>query len=159
VPYDGDMSISGNKQFVVRARAIIVYNDRLLVVRHAHNPSYAALPGGHLEFGESPHVALVREIEEELGVTPILGRLLYVNTFTIDVDGGSTQPVEFFFVVENPADFLSLREQHDRSHAHELAAVEWIAQNDKEVVLRPRALLQDFVDGKLFSDGVRFIES
>lgn len=69
-------------KFVIRSRAIIVHEGKLLVVRHAHNPSYAALPGGHLEPGEGPQATLIREIEEELGVTPTLGRLLYVNTFS-----------------------------------------------------------------------------
>ena len=34
------------------------------------------LPGGHVEFGESAKDALVREIDEELGITCTVGKFL-----------------------------------------------------------------------------------
>ena len=141
-------------QFIVRARAIILDAGELLVVRHAHNPSYAALPGGHLDFGESPRACIERELYEELGVHPTIGRLLYVNTFTIEQDGVPTQPVEFFFEVTNTSDFRTLGD--DRSHAHELAGVEWVAVGDPVTIL-PAQIAIDHVAGLLLSDEPRFI--
>lgn len=40
---------------------------------------YWDLPGGGVEEGESPRAAVEREVKEELGFTPIVGRLLVVD--------------------------------------------------------------------------------
>ncbi len=140
------------KKFVIRCREIIFDGSKLLVVRHAHDTSFAALPGGHLEWGEDVHTCLKREIVEELGVEPEIGRLLYINTF---LDGENIQPMEFFFEVKNYSDYKDVSKL-ERSHAHELASIEWLSPKDK-VRLMPKALAQDFKEGKLLSDEIRYI--
>ena len=40
---------------------------------------YGDIPGGYVETGESPLQAASREVQEELGITPTLGRLLAVD--------------------------------------------------------------------------------
>jgi 8-oxo-dGTP pyrophosphatase MutT (NUDIX family) len=40
---------------------------------------YLEIPGGYVERGESPSQAAVREVKEELGITPPVGRLLAVD--------------------------------------------------------------------------------
>ncbi len=51
--------------------AAIFHNDRLLLVRRARKPALGVwtLPGGRVEFGESLHQALNREVQEETGLT------------------------------------------------------------------------------------------
>ena len=139
-------------KIVVRTRAIIMHEGKLLAVRHAHDPSFCALPGGHLERGEDIKESLKREILEELGVEPTLGRLLYVNNF---MDGDIRQAVEFFFEVTNGEDFLHT-EHLAKSHAHEIAEVIWLTPGD-EVRLLPSQLAEDFKSGKLSSEEPRFI--
>ena len=39
------------QKFIIRSRAVIIHEGKLLVVRHAHDTSFAALPGGHFEWG------------------------------------------------------------------------------------------------------------
>ena len=145
------------KTFAIRVRAIIIHRDKLLVVRHAHNPTYAALPGGHLDFGEDPHECLSRELVEELGVLPVIGRLLYVNTFTTERNGEKVQPLELFFLIENGADYTTLAKE-GRSHAHELAEVAWVGKSD-EIPLLPTQLASDLAEGNLVAEGVRFIKN
>lgn len=53
-------------------------NDRVLVVRPSYKPGWD-IPGGHIEPGESPRQACVREVHEELGIRPPIGTLLVVD--------------------------------------------------------------------------------
>lgn len=53
----------------VIARAIIIDDGHLLVTLPLPSANYTYLPGGHVEFGEPAAIALLRELEEELGVT------------------------------------------------------------------------------------------
>jgi 8-oxo-dGTP diphosphatase len=56
------------------AAAVIVYDSKILLGKRAPGqllyPDVWDLPGGHLEAGESPDQALIRELEEELGIVP-----------------------------------------------------------------------------------------
>ncbi|MDO8493706.1 MAG: NUDIX domain-containing protein [bacterium] len=141
-----------NKKFVIRCRAIIIHDGKLLVVKHPHNTSFAALPGGHLEWGEDVIECMSREIEEELGVKPEIGRLLYINTFA---DGENSQPMEFFFEVKNGKDYVD-SEKLVRSHAHEIAEIIWASPTDNIKIL-PQQLGQDFKESRVLSDTVRYI--
>lgn len=51
--------------FSVGTVLVVQRGDRLLVLRQRHHTGWT-LPGGLLERGETPHQALVRELEEEL---------------------------------------------------------------------------------------------
>lgn len=59
----------------VLARGVLVHSDQILLCRSL-TQRHAYLPGGHVEFGESIRDALVREIEEEIGVTVETGEFL-----------------------------------------------------------------------------------
>ena len=144
--------MNAEKKFVIRCRGIILHENKLLLVRHPHDTSFAALPGGHLEWGEDVKACMQREIVEELGVEPKIGRLLYVNTFE---DKDNTQSVEFFFEITNGSDYVDC-ESRARSHAHELAELKWTSP-DEDVRILPKQLEDDFKKGNLISDQVRFL--
>ena len=50
--------------------AAIFRDDRVLLVRRARSPGkgFYSLPGGRVEFGESLHAALYREVDEETAI-------------------------------------------------------------------------------------------
>lgn len=50
--------------------AVIFRGGRILLVRRARSPGkgFYSLPGGRVEFGESLHTALHREVDEETGL-------------------------------------------------------------------------------------------
>ena len=142
-----------DKKIIIKVRAIILYEGKLLAVRHPHDTSFAALPGGHLEWGEDIKECLSREIIEELGVKPEIGRLLYINNFT-QTDG--KQYIEFFFEIKNGKDYLNT-EKLARSHAHEIAEIVWVSPTDSIKIL-PKSFGEDFRAGKMISNEVRYID-
>lgn len=137
----------------VRSRAIIIHEGELLIVKHRPESEHYVLPGGHLDPGEDPKECVEREVLEELGTQPEIGRLLYMYTFT-DKDGA--QSIEFFFEVQNGADYREVA-GGSGTHAHEIAEVRWVGK-DEEVTLLPPEFLREFREGKVFGEGVRFMK-
>ena len=63
--------MSDHKILLVVACALIDVDRRVLIAQRPEGKSLAGLwefPGGKLEPGESPEAALIRELEEELGI-------------------------------------------------------------------------------------------
>ena len=140
------------KKIIIKVRSIILHGGKLLAVRHPHDTSFAALPGGHLEWGEDIKECLSREMVEELGVKPEIGKLLYLNNFT-QTDG--KQYIEFFFEIKNGMDYLNT-EKLARSHAHEIAEIVWVSPTD-DIRILPKSFGDDFKNGDILSDQVRYI--
>jgi 8-oxo-dGTP diphosphatase len=64
------------------AKALIRRGDSVLLARlsaHAVETGRWTLPGGGVDHGESPETALVREVDEEAGVTVVVGALVGVH--------------------------------------------------------------------------------
>lgn len=138
-----------NKKILIKVRGIILHEGKLLIVKHL-GTGYMALPGGHLEYGEDVITCLKRELVEELGVLPEIGRLLYINTF-ID----KNEYIEFFFEVKNGEDYLNIDELK-KTHAHELTEILWVSPNN-DIDILPKQFNDDFKKNKIFEGEVKFI--
>jgi len=97
----------------------LLARDGLLLLGHrsptlAYYPGVWDLIGGHLESGESPEDALIREVREETGATPTRFRLLEVAS---EPDPESNGPGEFhiFLVAEwSGQEPRPVGDEHDR---------------------------------------------
>ena len=75
-------------RFNYRACAVIVHNERLLVMKDNRSP-YFYLPGGRVLLHETAESAVLREVREELGVEGTIIRPLWMvqSFFVEDVTG------------------------------------------------------------------------
>lgn len=70
--------ICGNSKFKYRVCAVIISDGRILAMHDEISPYYY-LPGGKVRLGETAEQAVVREVEEELLITPKIVRPLWLN--------------------------------------------------------------------------------
>ncbi|MBP7006465.1 MAG: NUDIX domain-containing protein [Candidatus Pacebacteria bacterium] len=139
-----------NKNIILKVRGVIIHDSKLLIVKHI-GTDFMALPGGHLKFREDIISCLKRELIDELGVIPEIGRLLYINTFMEK----SNEYIEFFFEVKNGKDYLNI-DGLERTHARELTEILWVhPSNDIEIL--PKKFNVDFKNNKIFNGEIKFI--
>lgn len=89
------------------ARGVCIRDGKVLLCR-AKGGKTMYLPGGHIEFGETGAVALVREIREELGVDSTCGEFLGVVENSFLQHGRPHAEINLVYKLEIP----SLRTPH-----------------------------------------------
>lgn len=114
----------------ISVRGIAVLDGKLLCVRLksyrssiAKSSPFWCLPGGGLDMGEALLDGIHREMIEETGVTPKVGRLLYVQQFMHD----RRDFLEFFFHIENAKDYAKIdlsQTTHGETEIEEIAFVD-----------------------------------
>jgi 8-oxo-dGTP diphosphatase len=57
-----------NALYRVAVRALIVSDNKILIVKEVDGDDWWAIPGGGVDYGESLKACLLREIKEEIGV-------------------------------------------------------------------------------------------
>jgi 8-oxo-dGTP pyrophosphatase MutT (NUDIX family) len=69
----------------ITASGIVVTKNRLLMIRHPGLGKWLQ-PGGHVENGETPLQAAIREVEEETGMPSRLHPWHHLRQFPVDID-------------------------------------------------------------------------
>jgi 8-oxo-dGTP diphosphatase len=89
----------------VRAYGVLIDDGRIVLVRSSnprHDPPLWWLPGGGIDFGESPESTLLREFREETGLVVRRPELLVVTSDTRRRDNGDQiHTVRISYTVEH----------------------------------------------------------
>ncbi|MEK8032745.1 NUDIX hydrolase [Ideonella sp. DXS29W] len=116
------------QRFQVRAAAIVIHDDHLLVHR-APGDEYWALPGGRVEVGEDAASTVVREMKEELGEDVACGPLWHVAENFFDLGGERFHEIGFYFRAALPAAsrYLDKTRSHGGVEGHLGLEFRWLA--------------------------------
>lgn len=119
---------SGNDKFNYRVCAMIISDGKILAMHDDRSPYYY-LPGGRVAMGETAETAVVREIQEELGVTPEVVRPLWLNQafFTEDVDNLNYHELCIYFLMDiSKTDLLDRGNPFTSVEGHRTHTFEWL---------------------------------
>ncbi len=119
----------------IAVRGIVLHDNMLLCVKLKAYDGRAArsfwcTPGGGMDSGESLESALDREMREETGISPVIGKLLYIQQFSFE----GVEQFEFFFHVKNIEDYVEL-DLSNASHAEiEISSIEFIDPSSSNIM-------------------------
>jgi len=119
----------------INVRGIIFKNGTLLAQQltpsfEGDKRNYWCTPGGGLEEKESLKQGLTREIIEETGVTPQIGKLLFIQQFY----DGKREKMEFFFHITNSDDFDNIDLAKTSHGLIEVEKTEFIDPTNHEIL-------------------------
>ena len=111
---------------LVGVGAVIIENDRVVLVKRLHPPMQAewSIPGGVLELGETVREAAIREAHEETGLIVETAELLGVYDRILR---SPEQRVQYHYVL---IDFLCRRVAGNLAAASDAAEVRWFTREE-----------------------------
>lgn len=118
---------------------VIEKDGKILLAKRNHEPfkDYWCIPGGHIEFGEDPENAVIREVKEEVGLDIKPRFLGYVNEYYGDLDWHAVALM-----------FYSKAEGEIQQNKEEIKEIKWF---DKEEILKMdlafehKKVIKDFI--------------
>lgn len=118
----------GNEKFNYRVCAMIISDGKILAMHDERSP-YFYLPGGRVGMREAAEDAVIREVQEELGVTAKILRPLWLNQafFTEDVDGLNYHELCIYYLMDiSETDLLSRGDSFTTKEGNRIHTFEWL---------------------------------
>ena len=118
----------GNKKFNYRVCAMIIVDNRILAMHDERSP-YFYLPGGRVAMGETAEQAVIREMQEELDITPKIIRPVWLNQafFTEDVDNLRYHELCIYFLMDiSETDLLKNGDKFTKVEGKHTHVFEWL---------------------------------
>jgi len=139
----------GDQKFEIRVRAVIQKDGKFLVCKHKDkSKKYYFLPGGHVEFGETVKEAIIRELKEELVISPKEVSLIGGMEDIFTKEGGEKHhDINLFFSVS--FDDLEDKSKEDEIDFVFLTEEEFLNEKVYPLAL-PRVIAQWQRDKKMF---------
>ena len=135
-----------NQKFNYRVCAMIILENKILAMHDERSP-YFYLPGGRVSMGETAEQAVIREMQEELGITPTIIRPVWLNQafFTEDVDNLRYHELCIYFLIDiSKTDLLENGETFTKTEGKHTHVFEWLAFSRlKDEYFYPRFLKKE----------------
>ncbi|RTR34109.1 NUDIX domain-containing protein [Robertmurraya yapensis] len=137
----------GGNTIVVAVKGVILHKGKVLIVKRAlddYRGGTWECPGGKIDFGEDLEVALIREIEEEVGLAVTVDKILFATTFNTEP---TRQVVILTYLCRSESQTVVLSEEHSeylwamKEQLKEMLVPEIVADFEKNEVLDLEGLL------------------
>lgn len=139
-----------SRMTIVAVKGLLLRQGRALILRRSHTdktaPGQWEFPGGKLEFGESPTQTLLRESQEETGLTVTPGPVIYTSSST---PSPTRQILIICFLAQAPSGSVTLSFEHSEYL--------WATQSQMESHLMP-GILRNLENNNVFGRSDVFIE-
>lgn len=119
---------SENSKFNYRVCAMMIADEKILAMHDERSP-YCYLPGARVKLGETAEQAVIREVKEEVNITPKIVRPLWLNQafFKEDVDGLNYHELCIYFLMDvSDTDLLSRGNMFSIQEGHHKHVFEWL---------------------------------
>lgn len=130
-----------DRQIIVAVKAIIRNQDKTLIMKRSDYEAESAgkweLPGGKIDFGEQPELALHREIQEEAGIEVTIDSLAYVSSFQ---SSSRRQVIVIAYQCTTDQDSITLSDEH--------SDYKWADMDELKASL-PNTVLDDLTKNKI----------
>ncbi len=128
----------------ILVKGIVKKDDKYLIVEKWYDdniidPYQWEFLDGEAEHGESPDAAVIRLIQEQTGLTSIVGRILY--TWTFMVGSVCNLGLSYLCYTEMDEDSVVLSEELNDSR--------WITEEEFELYITNKRMLQDLEQADL----------
>ena len=140
---------TGNGRFNFRVCAIITNSGKLLAMRDENAPYYY-LPGGRVHLHETAETAVLRELNEELGISVEIVRLLWINQafFVEEVSNDRFHEICFYYLIDaSNTDLINRGDNFSRTEGKHTLRFEWLSFEDLET----KYIYPEFIKKEIFN--------
>ena len=102
-------------KFNFRVGGIIESPDKKILIHRLSNFDFWLLPGGRVEMLEDTKKAILREIEEELGIKVIIDRLVAITESFFDIKSSTYHELTFNYLLQLPENSELLQKEGEFS--------------------------------------------
>jgi len=135
---------TGNGRFNFRVCAIITNSGKLLAMRDENAPYYY-LPGGRVHLHETAEAAVLRELNEELGISAF---------FVEEVSNDRFHEICFYYLIDaSNTDLINHGDNFSRTEGKNTLRFEWLRFEDLET----KYIYPEFIKKEIFNLPERII--
>ncbi len=137
---------SAGGQFNYRVAAIIIHEDRILIMQDEGIP-HDYLPGGRVHLHEPAEAALTRELREELDISLPPHRLAFMAESFFTIDDTRYHEMCLYFLMDAPPELLARGDAFTRVEGNEIHHFRWVKFEE----LRQLSFFPIFLKERIFS--------